>query len=84
MVLYDKTMRDIEMHLIKNSHDERLAKLAGLDVYEEETCAECRQLVGVDSEGAKQDFKPYVILLDQDSEWIVCASCASPVLGPKD
>jgi hypothetical protein len=80
MVLYDKTMRHIEMHVISNTSDERLANLAGLDTYDDESCAQCREPLGTAS--SDTSFKAYVIVLDDDSEWVVCVSCASPVLNP--
>jgi hypothetical protein len=80
MVLYDKTMRHIEMHVISNTTDERLANLAGLDTYDDESCAHCRELLGTAS--SETSFKSYVILLDENSEWVVCSTCALPVLNP--
>ena len=73
-------MRHIEMHLIENSHEERLATLAGLDVYEDELCSECKEAVGSNAVDHEQQYKPFLIVLDDDSEWIVCKDCASAVL----
>jgi hypothetical protein len=69
-------MRHIEMHVIETVRDLDLADTAGLDVYETESCEECFEPVGEDS----GNFKPFVVLLDDESEWIVCSNCASPVL----
>ena len=82
MVLYDKTMRHIEMHVISNTSDERLANLAGLDTYDDDSCAQCKEPLGTESSD-KTGFKAYVILLDEDSEWVVCVSCATPTINPE-
>jgi hypothetical protein len=54
-----------------------LSTKAGLDVYDSEICEECGVEVGENSAGK---FVSFVVLLDDESEWIVCANCASPVL----
>jgi enoyl-[acyl-carrier-protein] reductase (NADH) len=69
-------MRHIEMHVIETVKDLELADVAGLDVYATETCEECFEQVGEDV----GNFKKFVVLLDDESEWIVCENCASPVL----
>jgi hypothetical protein len=69
-------MRHIEMHVIETVRDLELADTAGLDVYETEACDECFEPVGEDA----GTFKKFVVLLDDESEWIVCVDCASPVL----
>lgn len=71
-----KHMRHIEMHVVESLHDFSLAEIAGLDVYEEETCEECFEKVGE----LELKFIPFVVLLDEESEWIVCMECAKPVL----
>jgi len=76
-MFYDKTMRHIELHLIENSHDLMLSAKAGLDVYDSEICEECNVEVGDNTAGK---FIPFAVLLDEESEWIVCANCATPVL----
>jgi hypothetical protein len=65
------------MHLIETSEDVRLANVAGLDVENDETCEECLKPVG---DSATKKFKPFVLLLDDEAEWVVCADCAIPVL----
>lgn len=76
-MFYDKTMRHIEIHLIENSHDIVLAAEAGIEAYGAEVCEVCSQEVG-DSLGS---FRQFLVLLDdEDSEWIVCAKCADPIL----
>lgn len=71
-------MRHFEMHLIENSEDVRLADVVGLDVDPDETCEECLKPVG---DSASKQFKPYLLILDEnDVEWVVCVSCAAPVL----
>jgi hypothetical protein len=69
-------MKHIEMHVIEAVKDLALADKAGLDVYESESCEECFEQVGEDA----GNFKPFVVLLDEESVWIVCVNCASPVL----
>lgn len=76
-MFYDKTMRHIEIHLIENTHDLVLASQAGLDVYDSENCEECSYEVGVTD---SKSFVPFLVLLDEESEWVVCKNCASPVL----
>ena len=72
-----KIMRHIEMHVIETPHELGLADQAGLDVFNEESCDNCLARVG-EVEDAK--FVPFVILLDDDSEWFICKECAEPVL----
>ena len=72
------TMRHIEMHLVENSADLQSAAQAGLDVYDDDHCENCYRPVG-DSREAKS-FVPFLIILDDKSEWIVCKECADPVL----
>ena len=71
-----KLMRHIEMHLLENSKDVQSANTVGLEVAPNETCEECFQPVGE----VKGTFVPFVLLLDDEAEWVVCAECASPVL----
>lgn len=75
-MFYDKTMRHIEIHLIENSHDIVLAAEAGIEAYSAEACDVCSQEVG-DAVGS---FRQFLVLLDDESEWIVCAKCADPIL----
>jgi hypothetical protein len=75
-MFYDKPMRHIEMHLIENSKDVQSANTVGLEVDPNETCEECFEAVGE----VNGTFVPFVLLLDDEAEWVVCAECASPVL----
>jgi len=70
--------RHIEMHLIENSKDLQLAETSGLDVYEDDKCENCYRLVG--DSGDSKVFVPFLIILDDEAEWIVCKECAEPVL----
>jgi len=70
------TMRHIEMHLIENAKDVISAEIAGLEVYPDEKCENCFTLVG---DGGKS-FVPFLIVLDDEDEWVVCKECATPVL----
>ena len=65
------------MHLIENPQDVISAETAGLDVFDDEKCENCFIPVG-DSEGKK--FVPFLLILDDEAEWIVCKECATPVL----
>lgn len=65
------------MHLIENAHDAISAETAGLEVFADEKCENCFIVVG-DSAGKK--FVPFLIILDDEDEWIVCKECATPVL----
>lgn len=77
MMFYDKSiMRHIEMHLIESSRDVQSANAVGLETSDDEICEECLVPVGE----VKDKFVPFVLLLDDESEWVVCADCASPVL----
>jgi len=75
-MFYDKPMRHIEMHLLENSKDVQSANTVGLEVGDDEVCEECFKPVG-EVVGV---FVPFLLLLDDESEWVVCAECASPVL----
>lgn len=72
-----KLMRHLEAHLIESPHDIVLAEKAGLDIYEDDTCDNCHEPIG---ESRVEKFIPFVILLDDESEWVVCATCAEPIL----
>ena len=69
-------MRHIEMHLLENSKDVQSANTVGLEVAPNETCEECTLPVGE----VKGTFVPFVLLLDDEAEWVVCKECATPVL----
>lgn len=70
--------RHIEMHLVEDSKDLHSAELAGLDVYDDDKCENCYRVIG-DSNDSKE-FVPFLIILDDEAEWIVCKECAEPVL----
>ena len=76
-MFYDKTMRHIEMHLIESPKDVETVKKAGLEVGDNESCEECLTPVG-DSHG--KTFTPFVFILDDEAEWVVCKECAMPGL----
>lgn len=77
-MFYDKCMRHIELHVIEEEDDLSAAEIAGLDVYTTETCDNCNDQVGIIEEGSS--FTPFAVLLDDESEWIVCTGCAEAVL----
>lgn len=74
---YDKTMRHIEMHLIESTQDAHDAELVGLTLFDDDSCDNCHEPIG---DNRVEKFKPFVILLDDESEWVVCSDCADPVL----
>jgi hypothetical protein len=79
-MFYDKSiMRHIEMHLIESSKDVQTCNLTGLDVSDDESCEECFKPVGESASGSSK-FVSFVLCLDDESEWVVCSECASPVL----
>ena len=78
-MFYDKTMmRHIEMHQIENAEDLRQANNVGLDIAEDEVCENCYEAVGESTDAKK--FAPFLLVLDDEAEWVVCVECATPVL----
>jgi hypothetical protein len=78
-MFYDKSiMRHIEMHLIESSKDVQSANNVGLSVDNDEVCEECLLPVGEVVGSSK--FASFVLCLDDEDEWVVCADCARPVL----
>jgi hypothetical protein len=71
-----KPMIHIELHVIENPEDLDAAETAGLGNYESESCESCFEAVGTTDDG----FVPFVVALDDEAEWIVCAECAEPIL----
>ena len=73
-------MMHLELHVIQSPHDAELADLAGLiELTDNESCEHCGDPVGFDRNGK---FTPLVAVLDEESIWVVCPECASPVLAP--
>jgi hypothetical protein len=72
-----KVMRHIEVHLLESPEDRDSLNHVGFDLFEVETCDQCSEEVG---EIPDEEFVPYVVCLDEDDEWIVCAVCAEPIL----
>jgi len=64
------------MHLIENPQDVISAEKCGLDIFDDEKCENCYTPVG---DGGKK-FVPFLVVLDDEAEWIVCKECATPVL----
>jgi hypothetical protein len=65
------------MHLLQNSRDIETATKIGLSVFEDDECENCFIRVG---DGGMENFVPFLIVLDDSDEWVVCAECAGPVL----
>lgn len=70
-------MRHIEVHLLESPEDRDSLDHVGFDLFETETCDQCHEEVG---EVPDSEFVSYVVCLDEDDEWIVCAVCAEPIL----
>ena len=66
------------MHQIENAEDQRQAINVGLDIADDEVCETCYEPVGESVDGKK--FTPFLLVLDDEAEWVVCVECASPVL----
>lgn len=72
-------MRHIEVHAVESEYDSYLAVTAGLLEPEDldgTSCVACYEDVG----HIQEVFVPYVVVLDGDSQWRVCAECAAPVI----
>lgn len=65
------------MHVIETVTDLHLADVAGLDIFEDDRCEKCNELVADVDNG---NFRPFVVMLDDESEWFVCKACASCIL----
>lgn len=72
-------MRHIELHVVHTSTDAEAAVAAGLleDHFYLTECASCG-----DDVGAADDFVPYVLCLDDESQWTTCLYCAEPITDP--
>lgn len=72
-----KPMRHIEVHLVESNDDRESLNNAGFDLFEVETCEQCFEEVGSVEDA---EFVSFVVCLDEEDEWIVCAECAEPIL----
>jgi len=72
-------MKNIEIHVMENNADVDDGLTAGLlepgDLNDPE-CAACNSEVGHKA----GTFYPYAVALDEDSQWMVCTECASPIV----
>jgi hypothetical protein len=76
-------MRSIELHLIENDADARVAILAGLATPEDvsgPSCTNCSEEVG----HVDDTFYAYLIGLDEDDQWVVCVECAQDAITPAE
>lgn len=72
-------MKNIELHVMENNADVSDGLAAGLleiDDLEHPECAACDVEVGHKA----GTFYPYAVALDDESQWMVCSECASPVV----
>lgn len=67
-----------EVHVAFNERDAELLTLAGLPLItaDDLECYECVARVGY----VRSGFHPVVIVMDGDYDWVLCTSCAAPVL----
>lgn len=72
-------MRHIEMHLAETERDaESLEHIGLIEFGAEEYCEHCIEPVAF----VYGEFEPCVVVLDEDSTFILCESCATPALNP--
>lgn len=72
-------MKNIELHVMENNADVGDGLTAGLleiNDLDSPECAACAGEVG-HKDGT---FYPYAVALDDESQWMVCTECASPVV----
>lgn len=74
-------MRHIEIHVIETEQDAASAVQCGLltDPFLVTACLDCG-----DDVGALDRFEPYCLVLDDQSEWVLCTYCAEPVTDPEN
>ena len=72
-------MRHIELHVVQTPTDAEAAVAAGLldSHFYLTDCASCG-----DEVGATDEFAPYVLCLDDETQWTVCLDCAEPTTDP--
>jgi len=78
-------MMNLELHLLRSWDDADLAEKAGVIAFDEdvpERCEHCETIVGPRGD----DFVPCVVVLEDDDEddmyYLVCKTCATPVVDP--
>jgi hypothetical protein len=75
-------MRHIEVHVVYTEEDAATISHAGLiDLTDDETCEHCGDVVAFDKYG---DFVECAIVLDDESDWVLCTECVLPLLDPGD
>lgn len=83
--LYATIMRSLEVHHFQTEQDLELALTSGLVLPEQlvaTDCSDCNKKLGYSGAGT---FKPFVFVLDEnDQDWIVCETCARPILDYVD
>jgi hypothetical protein len=78
-VPYAITMKHIEIHVMRSAEDAELAQLAGLIELEDgEHCDHCNEFVAFNGRGG---FDDCAVVLDEDTVFLICVGCLSPVLG---
>ena len=83
--LYAILMRSLEVHYFETERDLELALTSGLILPEQliiTDCTECKEKLCYSS---SKDFTPFVLVVDEnDQDWIVCETCAGPILDYVD
>jgi hypothetical protein len=70
-----------ELHVIHNPHEAEEAEQVGLPLVNTSVpCANCAAPVGC--EGDK--FVPFAIVLNEETDWLLCMMCASPAIKPRN
>lgn len=73
-------MRSLEVHLFETERDVDLAIKSGTALPEQiasTKCIDCNDAAGYD----REDFRPFILVIDEnDQDWILCCSCAGPIL----
>ncbi len=73
-------MRSLEVHLFETERDVDLAIKSGTALPEQiasTRCIDCGDPAGYGSES----FDPFILVIDEnDQDWILCCSCAGPIL----
>lgn len=72
-------MRHLEMHLVEDEADAAKLEHIGLIRFEtDEFCEHCDEPIAY----VYKYFEPCVLILDEESGFLLCTYCAAPVLSP--
>ena len=71
--------------MFETDHDVDLAIQSGTALPEQIAKANCVDCDGPVGFGGPEDFEPFIFVIDEnDQDWVVCSSCAGPVLNYVD